>query len=78
MHWLHITVGFALDVIDFLGIGLIPILGDVVDVIGALYFYRFVGVLSLAGLVEIIPLFDILPTFTALGIYAAIKEKRGR
>ena len=78
MHFFHIAVGVAFDVIDFLGIGLIPILGDVVDVIGALYFYRFVGVLGLAGLVEIIPLFDILPTFTALGIYAAIKEKRRR
>lgn len=76
MHWLHITVGIALDVIDFLGIGLIPIVGDVVDGLGALYFYRFAGIVGLVGLVEVIPLFDILPTFTALGIYVAIREKR--
>ena len=78
MHFFHIAVGVAFDIIDFLGIGLIPIVGDVIDVAAALYFYKFVGVVGLAGLVELIPFVDILPTFTAIGIYAAIKEKRRR
>lgn len=78
MHFFHIAVGVAFDVIDFLGLGLIPILGDALDVVAALYFYKFLGIVGLVGLVELIPLADILPTWTALGIYAAIKEKRGR
>ena len=78
MHFFHIAVGAAFDAIDFLGLGLIPILGDVLDVVAALYFYRFVGIVGLAGLVELIPLADILPTWTALGIYAAVKEKGRR
>ena len=78
MHFFHIAVGVAFDAIDFLGIGLIPIVGDVIDVVAALYFYKFVGLVGLTGLVELIPLVDILPTWTALGIYAAIKEKRRR
>ena len=78
MHYFHIAVGAAFDVIDFLGLGLIPIVGDVLDVVAALYFYKFVGIVGLTGLIELIPLADILPTWTMLGTYAAFKEKGRR
>ena len=74
----HTLVGLALDIIDWVLIGFIPGLGDVVDALGAIYFYKQLGIVGALPIVEVIPGFDILPTNTAMGIYAdyfAKKEK---
>jgi hypothetical protein len=66
----HLVVGALLDLVDYLAVGLVPILGDIVDLIGVAYFWRVLGPVSLAGLLEAVPGMDVLPTFTALGAYA--------
>jgi hypothetical protein len=66
----HIVVGALLDLVDYLAVGLAPILGDIVDLIGVAYFWRVLGPVSLSGLLEVVPGMDVLPTFTALGAYA--------
>jgi len=65
-----VIVGAFLDILDYLLVGFIPILGDIVDLIGVAYFWRALGPVSLAGLVELLPGLDILPTYTALGVLA--------
>ena len=67
-------VGVLLDLPDFLLAGLLPIIGDIIDVIGTFYFYRVLGPAGLVGAVELIPGIDILPTYTALGVYAVLKK----
>jgi hypothetical protein len=69
-------VGIALDIIDYLGIGLLPILGDLIDLAGIVYFWQVekLKYYSLIGAVEFIPLADILPTFTFLGILAGTRK----
>jgi len=75
----HIIVGLLLDIFDWLGMGLIPVLADIVDLIGVAYFYRVLGPVSLAGLIELVPMLDTLPTFTAMGAYAYMTGgRRGR
>ncbi len=65
-----LIIGAFLDVLDYILIGSIPIIGDIVDLIGVAYFWRVLGPFSLAGLIELMPAFDILPTYTFLGILA--------
>ena len=72
----HTLVGLALDAVDWLGLGLIPILADAIDLVGTVYFTKVVGLAGLAGLIELIPLADVLPTYTALGIYADLKARK--
>jgi len=62
---------------DFLIVGLIPGLGEVFDIVPAVYFYRVLGPVGLTGLVELIPIgvVDILPIWTVMGVYAAVKSK---
>ena len=71
----HLLVGFMLDLPDFLGFGLIPVVGDIIDILGIAYFYRVLGPTALAAALELIPGFDILPSYTALGLYATIKRR---
>ncbi|MBO3809645.1 MAG: hypothetical protein FGF50_08645 [Candidatus Brockarchaeota archaeon] len=69
-----VIVGLVLDVVDFIG-GFIPIVGDVVDVVGVAYFWTIekLDLLALTGMFELIPAADLLPTFTALGIYKSMR-----
>ena len=62
------TIAIISDLIDYLGIGMIPILGDLVDFITAILLYPYLGVYAFGWLVEIVPLVDVVPTFTLLVI----------
>jgi hypothetical protein len=76
-RWTHLAVGFAFDLFDWLIVGLTPILGDLVDILAAVYFYRAVGLIAVSGLIELIPGVDVLPTWTAIGLYASMKGGGG-
>ena len=72
-----ILAGFFLDLVDWLALGLAPFLGDLIDLLGIVYFAKVEGLdyKALLGGVEFIPAVDILPTFTALGLYASSKQR---
>lgn len=70
----YILIGFAFDVLDWVGLGLIPVLMDVVDVFAALFWYSKLGVVGLASAIELIPLVDLAPTNIILGFMADQKE----
>jgi len=72
----HVVVGLLLDSVDWLGFGAIPVIGDIIDLVGVAYFWRVLGPIALAGLIELIPVADILPTYTALGVYAYMRGGR--
>jgi hypothetical protein len=72
----HTIVGLILDIPDWLGFGLIPIVGDLLDIIGTIYFTKVLGPIGIAGAIELIPLADVLPTFTCLGLYADMKGEK--
>ena len=63
-------IGLFLDLFDWAVVGLIPFLGDIVDLIAAFYWYRKIGWAGAIAAVEILPVFDVLPTNIALGLYA--------
>jgi len=63
----------ALDVFDWAAVGMVPILGDIIDLIGTAYWFKVLGPIGLATAIELIPGADILPTNLALGIYADSK-----
>ena len=63
------VVGGLLDLFDF-GIGMIPIVGDAVDILASLYWFKKLGPTGLVGLIEVIPGLDLLPTNLALGYMA--------
>jgi hypothetical protein len=64
----HAAIGLALDVFDWAGIGMIPGLGDIVDVGAALFWMSKLGPLGLTELLEVVPGADILPTNMVLGM----------
>ena len=68
----HAKVGIALDVFDWICVGLIPVLGDIADVWATFYWVRVAGVVGYFELLELIPipLFDVLPINTFIGIRA--------
>ena len=66
----YTLVGFCLDFFDWIGLGMIPILADIIDVAAALFWYKITGALGLVTLVELVPLADFLPTNIAIGLYA--------
>jgi len=70
----HTLIGLLLDIPDWLAIGSIPIIADILDIIGTVYFTKVLGPAGISGVIELIPLADLLPTFTALGLYADMKK----
>ena len=68
-------IGLLLDIPDFLGFGMIPILGDIIDVLGIIYFTKVLGVGGVMGALELVPGLDELPIFTFLGVYADFFKK---
>jgi glycine cleavage system H protein len=63
-------VGLALDIFDWLLVGMIPGLGDIVDVIAVVVWTVILGPAGLLEALELIPGMDILPFNTALGMLA--------
>ncbi|MEM4301545.1 MAG: hypothetical protein QXQ70_03125 [Candidatus Caldarchaeum sp.] len=68
-----ILVGGVLDILDWLGAGMVPVIGDVIDLVGIAYFWRLLGPMALVGLIELVPVLDIAPTWTALGFLAYMR-----
>ena len=73
MNYKYILIGLAFDVVDWLIIGMIPILFDILDIGTMFYWYKQLGTLGISGVVELIPGADILPTNVVLG-YLKDKE----
>lgn len=61
--WLALVIAIGLDIADFFG-GWIPIVGDVLDVVGVGILLFLIGSAALLGALELIPLVDFLPMFT--------------
>ena len=61
-------IGLALDMFDWLGIGMIPGLGDIVDVAATFFWMSKLGPLGLIEAIECIPGVDLLPTNVILGV----------
>ena len=70
MRFLNTLVGLLLDVFDWVAVGMIPGAGDIIDVIGAIWWYKQLGVEGVAAAIELIPGLDILPTNLVLGLLA--------
>lgn len=66
----HAMVGLVLDIFDWIGIGMIPGLGDVVDVVATVYWTKTLGPAGMWEAVEIVPGVDLLPINIALGMIA--------
>ncbi len=66
----HACVGLALDTFDWMLLGMIPGLGDVVDVISTVYWTAVLGPVGLIEAIELVPGADILPVNIALGMMA--------
>ena len=74
----YTMIGLAFDVFDWIGIGFMPILADVVDVAATVFWFtQRAGVVSLGSLIEVIPVADVLPTNIAIGYYLDNKKQQG-
>ena len=60
----------VLDGIDYVGVGFVTILGDVIDIISIPIMYKLLGnnLLAVLGAVELVPLADIFPSNTLLAL----------
>ena len=74
---IHTFIGFLFDIVDWALVGLIPIVGDVLDAVATFYWALVLGPIGLTAAVEFIPFgADLLPTNIVLGLYADSKKKR--
>lgn len=75
----YTIAGGLFDLLDVFVIGLIPGIGDIIDVLAAFLWYRVLEspVGFLAG-IEVVPSFDLLPTNIVLGLMADQKTGRKR
>ena len=63
--------GAILDAFDYLVLGFLPIIGDVVDLFGTVCWLTILkSPVALVGAIEFIPLADVLPTNIFIGVYA--------
>jgi len=63
--WIALFIAVLLDLADWGIVGLIPVLGDALDIIGIAILFPFIGVYALLGAVEFIPILgDLAPSFT--------------
>lgn len=73
---IYTIIGIALDLFDWVVIGSIPVVGDVVDALATLFWLTRLGFLGLIAGIELIPVVDVLPTNIALGYLADQKGKQ--
>ena len=72
--YLALVIAGILDLVDYGLVGLIPVAGDVLDIIGIVLLYPLIGKYALIGAVEFVPIVgDLLPTFIASVIMAKAK-----
>jgi len=67
----------VLDIVDYFG-GFIPVVGDVLDIMGVILLWYFIGLIGIFALVELIPLVDFLPTFVFIAFASLWFEYKGK
>ena len=75
MRIYHTLVGLLFDLFDWMGLGMIPVFGDVIDAVAMIYWVKVIGPAGLAEAIEFIPGADILPTNIVFGLYADSKRR---
>lgn len=78
LRWkLALAAALVNDVLDLLGPGTIPVIGDALDLITTTAIYILTGeTRALPTIVELIPLVDPLPVYTASVLYLYRSEQR--
>jgi len=71
----HTLVGLLLDILDWLGLGIIPGIGGLIDTAGTAYFLKVLGPIGAASALELVPFADVLPVNITLGLYADRAKK---
>lgn len=62
--WLAVAIAGFLDMVDYLLVGLIPVAGDILDIIGVVVLFPLIGPYSFIGFTELIPVLgDLVPSF---------------
>lgn len=74
MKYTYTIIGLLFDAFDWLVIGMIPVLGDIVDIFATAFWFTKLGPTGLIAGIELIPLVDILPTNIVLGF---MTDQRG-
>lgn len=69
-----LVIAVCLDVSDFLG-GFLPVIGDLLDIVGMLILLPLCGVWALLPMWELIPFLDFLPFFIAAVVLARSKGR---
>ena len=70
----YTLLGFFLDLVDWVIVGFVPVIGDGLDVLSILFWYWILkSPVALVGAIELVPLADVLPTNILLGLYADSK-----
>ena len=80
LRW-KLAFGLALlnDFLDLVGIGSVPIAGDVIDALTSAALWKVIGRrYTTATLLEFIPGFDILPIYTATVSYAYLQDQESQ
>lgn len=73
----YTVIGTAFDLFDWIGIGMIPILADVVDIFATIFWFtQGAGPIAAGSLIEVLPVADALPTNIAIGLY--LDNKKGK
>lgn len=74
MRWkylLALIIGGANDIVDYLGVGSLPVAGDVLDLASSAILFPLIGGYEpFLTLSELIPGVDLLPTYTVLVLWA--------
>jgi len=66
-----LLAALANDILDVLGIGSTPIIGNMLDIMTSGLIYLLTGEKkTLPALIELLPFIDILPTYTATVLWA--------
>ncbi len=76
-------IAFALalfnDVLDIMGVGSVPVIGDAIDVATSALLWGTLGTrYTLPTALELIPGMDVLPIYTATVSWAYYRKERGR
>lgn len=72
---LSFTIAITSDALDYLALGTIPILGDVLDAITSLALAPLIQWHAAIGLLELVPLVDLAPTWTVAVATAYLRSR---
>ena len=74
--FLALLIAMFLDVADILFFAWLPVVGDVLDVIGVGILLVLIGPYALIGAAELIPFVDVLPLHTAAVVFARSQKQK--